>query len=70
MTVQVRVFQTTLMRAQQPPGEELVMVSCRSLDGAVQLSMQVRPDSAPLVGDLFELAVSPIVDLGPRIAVE
>lgn len=66
MKAQVRVFQTTLV-ATKPGEPEAALVSCRSLDGVFQLSMQVRPDSAPLVGDMFSITVEAVSSLGERI---
>lgn len=65
MNTQVRVFQTTLMKT--PEGPEMVMVSCRSLNGVFQLSMQVSPDSSPLVGDIFDVHIAHVPSLGERI---
>lgn len=66
MRAQVRVFQTTIV-AKQPGGEEAVLVSTRSKDGVFQLSMQVQLDSAPVVGDVFDLEVTAVAALGERI---
>lgn len=66
MTATVRVFQTTIV-AKQPGGEESVLVSCRSLDGVYQVSFQATVDSAPMVGDIFQLSLSASPGLGERI---
>lgn len=69
MIFKVRVFQTTLIRQQDQADRqvEMAMVACRSMDGSIQFSMQVKPDTAPLVGDFFDLSVSPAASLGERI---
>lgn len=64
--IQVKVFQTTIVTGTQDRGE-YVLVSCRSLDGVHQLSMQVKPDSTPMVGDLFDVQVAPVITLGDRL---
>lgn len=62
MIALVRVFQTTIIGGTPDKMEESVLVSCRSIDGVYQLSMQVRPESAPTVGDFFDVVLTPVVE--------